>query len=41
VQGLLQAAGLDPVTAHGDLEGTRRFVVARHGPEPSAPFPGP
>jgi release factor glutamine methyltransferase len=41
VRGLLLAAGLTAVTAHCDLEGTRRFVVARRGPEPSAPFPGP
>lgn len=41
VLGLLRTAGLNPVTPHCDLEGTRRFVVARHGPEASAPSPSP
>jgi len=41
VQELLQAAGLNPVTPHCDLEGTRRFVVARRRPEASAPPPAP
>lgn len=36
VLALLQAAGLRPVTAHCDLEGTRRFVVARREPVVSA-----
>ncbi len=36
VLALLQATGLTPVTAHCDLEGTRRFVVARREPVDSA-----
>jgi release factor glutamine methyltransferase len=34
VQQLLQAAGLDLVAAHADLEGTWRFAVARRSPQP-------
>ncbi len=35
---LLQNAGLHSVTAHCDLEGIRRFVVARQAPATSAPL---
>jgi release factor glutamine methyltransferase len=37
VVSLLQNSGLDPVTPHGDLEGTRRFVAARRRPEVATP----
>jgi release factor glutamine methyltransferase len=35
VLALLRAGGLSPVAAHCDLEGIRRFAVARRGPEAS------
>ena len=41
VMRLLHDSGLNTVTAHCDLEGTRRFAVARHGNEDFARLPSP